>query len=241
MFSPITLLALLFGFSMQIFADFAGYSLIAIGVALLFGYQLPDNFNFPYLARSLGEFWQRWHMSLSTWLREYLYYPLGGNRRGRMRTYFNLFMVMALGGLWHGAAWSFALWGLFHGGGLAVERWFEDRFPGRLGEVSAGLRLLGVFGFVTLGWLLFKLTDIRHVAEFTRCLAGNWRLGLGNQKALLMNVALFSAPVLAYHASAAWMPLGSWLRRHEGLACGGLLAAIALSSGLPGAFLYFQF
>jgi alginate O-acetyltransferase complex protein AlgI len=119
---PINLMSLLYGYSLQIFADFAGYSLIAIGLGALFGYKLPPNFNFPYLSMSITEFWRRWHLSLSSWLRDYLYIPLGGNRKGTGRTYFNLFLVMFLGGLWHGAAWKFAIWGSLHGLFLAAER-----------------------------------------------------------------------------------------------------------------------
>ena len=129
----INLLFLLYGFSFQIFADFAGYSLIAMGLARLFGYQLPINFNFPYLSQSITEFWRRWHVSLSSWLREYLYYPLGGNRKGAARTYANLIIVMLLGGLWHGAAWSYMVWGGAHGVFLALER-----FLGVKGGVGAG-------------------------------------------------------------------------------------------------------
>jgi alginate O-acetyltransferase complex protein AlgI len=124
------------GYSAQIFADFAGYSLIAIGIAKLFGYRLPDNFNQPYLAQSITDFWRRWHMSLSAWLKDYLYIPLGGNRRGRGRTYVNLLIVMGLGGLWHGAAWKFAVWGLWHGVLLAFERFLG------IGEPSRGPILL---------------------------------------------------------------------------------------------------
>jgi alginate O-acetyltransferase complex protein AlgI len=123
-FGTLTNLTLLFGYSIQIFADFAGYSLIAIGFAAALGYKIPDNFDFPYISRSLSEFWRRWHISLSTWLRDYLYFPLGGNRKGKIRTYVNLMTVMTLGGLWHGAAWSYAVWGIYHGFGLAVERFF---------------------------------------------------------------------------------------------------------------------
>ena len=126
--SSIDLIVMLVGFSAQIFADFAGYSLIAIGVAKLFGYTLPKNFNFPYISLSITEFWRRWHISLSSWLREYLYIPLGGNRLGAVRTYVNLLLVMFIGGLWHGAAWSFAIWGLWHGAGLAVERAAKAHF-----------------------------------------------------------------------------------------------------------------
>jgi alginate O-acetyltransferase complex protein AlgI len=116
----LNLLALIYAYSLQIFADFAGYSLIAIGLSSLFGYTLSANFNFPYLATTITDFWRRWHLSLSSWLREYLYIPLGGNRRGDVRTYVNLFIVMFLGGLWHGAAWKYALWGTLHGVFLAV-------------------------------------------------------------------------------------------------------------------------
>jgi len=120
--SPFNLVPLLYGYTFQIFADFAGYSLIAIGLAAMFGYRFPVNFNFPYLSTSITEFWRRWHMSLSAWLRDYLYIPLGGNRKGPGRTYVNLFLVMFLGGLWHGAEWKFALWGSLHGLLLALER-----------------------------------------------------------------------------------------------------------------------
>jgi len=132
----LNLLFLLYGFSFQIFADFAGYSLIAIGLGRLFGYELPVNFNFPYIARSITEFWRRWHISLSTWLREYLYYPLGGNRKGPIRTYVNLIVVMLLGGLWHGAAWSYMVWGGAHGLFLAIERSFGVKGSVRMDSQS---------------------------------------------------------------------------------------------------------
>jgi D-alanyl-lipoteichoic acid acyltransferase DltB (MBOAT superfamily) len=111
-----------YGYTLQIYLDFSGYSDMAIGLALLMGFQLTENFNRPYLSTSLQEFWRRWHISLSTWLRDYLYISLGGNRGGKVRTYFNLFMTMLLGGLWHGAGWMFILWGTLHGIGLAIDR-----------------------------------------------------------------------------------------------------------------------
>jgi alginate O-acetyltransferase complex protein AlgI len=126
--SPLNLVPLLYCYTLQIFADFAGYSLIAIGLAAMFGYRFPVNFNFPYLSTSITEFWKRWHMSLSGWLRDYLYIPLGGNRKGPARTYVNLFLVMFLGGLWHGAEWKFALWGSLHGLALAAERLGKSKF-----------------------------------------------------------------------------------------------------------------
>ena len=115
------------GYSLQIYADFSGYTDMARGSALMLGYELPENFRTPYLSRSLTEFWRRWHMSLSTWLRDYLYISLGGNRGGRTKTYRNLMLTMLLGGLWHGAAWTFVVWGALHGGGLALHRLWRTR------------------------------------------------------------------------------------------------------------------
>ena len=115
-----------YAYAIQIYADFSGYTDIAIGLALLLGIQFPQNFNRPYSAASLQDFWRRWHMTLSRWLRDYLYIPLGGNRRSRSRTYVNLMLTMLLGGLWHGAAWTFVVWGGLHGAGLAVERWLTE-------------------------------------------------------------------------------------------------------------------
>ncbi len=123
-----TMLAI-YGYAVQIYADFSGYTDMAIGLALLLGFQFPKNFDSPYAAVSLQDFWRRWHMTLSRWLRDYLYIPLGGNRRGRVRGYVNLALTMILGGLWHGAAWTFVAWGTLHGVGLAYERWRADRRP----------------------------------------------------------------------------------------------------------------
>ncbi|MDB4809554.1 MBOAT family protein, partial [bacterium] len=160
---------LLVGYSCQIFADFAGYSLIAIGIAALFGYRLPQNFNFPYLSASITEFWRRWHISLSSWLKDYLYIPLGGNRKGAMRTYLNLLIVMTLGGLWHGAAWSYLIWGGYHGLLLSAER--MTRLPSPDNKNLIGLSTLWVrygmvFLLVSLGWSFFKLPDITHASLF---------------------------------------------------------------------------
>lgn len=118
-------------YAVQIYADFSGYTDIAIGVALLMGIRFPDNFDQPYSSTSIQEFWRRWHMTLSRWLRDYLYIPLGGNRGGVRMEYRNLFLTMLLGGLWHGASWNFVIWGAFHGGGLGVERWLKARRRGR--------------------------------------------------------------------------------------------------------------
>jgi alginate O-acetyltransferase complex protein AlgI len=237
--SAVALVALLFGYSMQIFADFAGYSLIAIGLGHLFGYVLPINFNFPYISRSFSEFWKRWHISLSTWLREYLYIPLGGNRKGKVRTYVNLFIVMFLGGLWHGAAWSYAVWGTFHGTALAAERLCDKRI--RLPDhwIADIFRVLMVFSFVTLAWLLFKLPNIEHVFGY---LGAIFRNDAATRYLLVACVVTYSIPVVAYYAwhllKCRW---GAQLQKYEFLLLGALLVGIALNSGSPQKFIYFQF
>ena len=145
-------------FSGQIFFDFAGYSTCAIGVAMCFGFTLPDNFRFPYAAIGLSDFWGRWHISLSTWLRDYLYIPLGGNRRGKHRLVANLMITMLLGGLWHGAAWRFIAWGGLHGLLLGLERWFRGVFGAEAWTRTRTAQLtfaLLTYGFVCLTWVFF--------------------------------------------------------------------------------------
>jgi alginate O-acetyltransferase complex protein AlgI len=237
--SALALVALLFGYSMQIFADFAGYSLIAIGLGHLFGYALPTNFNFPYISRSFSEFWRRWHISLSTWLRDYLYFPLGGNRRGKMRSYLNLFVVMFLGGLWHGAAWSYAVWGTFHGTALAAERFCKSRI--RLPQHWLVDVLCGsaVFSFVTLAWLLFKLPRIEDVFAYLGAMMHN----SGATRYLIVACVLtYSVPVILYYCwNLLQQRLPAQIRKYEFLVFGVLLVAIVLNSGSPQKFIYFQF
>ena len=141
-------------FSGQIFSDFAGYSTTAIGVALTLGFGLPDNFRFPYAAIGFSDFWRRWHISLSSWLRDYLYVPLGGNRKGNLRTYANLMTTMLLGGLWHGASWTFVVWGGLHGLYLAVERWLNARF----GHQAVWSRLPAQIFLAVLTYFLVNIT-----------------------------------------------------------------------------------
>jgi D-alanyl-lipoteichoic acid acyltransferase DltB (MBOAT superfamily) len=141
-------------FSLQIFFDFSGYTDIAIGVALLFGFHFPENFRRPYLSASITEFWRRWHMTLSRWLRDYIYISLGGNRRGALRTYLNLLLTMLLGGLWHGASWNFVIWGGYHGVLLAIERMVWGRRE-QTGLVRIPLAIL-TFLLVCVGWVFFR-------------------------------------------------------------------------------------
>ncbi len=241
-YSSGNLLLLLFGYSIQIFADFAGYSLIAIGLGLLFGYKLPDNFNFPYISSSFSEFWRRWHISLSTWLRDYLYIPLGGNKKGRVRTYFNLFVVMLLGGFWHGAAWSYAVWGALHGIALMIERAIGKKDRKRDEKSISGMIM--VFSVVTLFWLMFKLTNFHDVLLFLRSLISNLRTPI-EFNITELSIFFYSLPVIIYHLLYLMRERGSvarnWLSKVEIPVYGLMFFFIINSSGSQGEFIYFQF
>ncbi|HRI16212.1 MAG TPA: MBOAT family O-acyltransferase [Verrucomicrobiota bacterium] len=242
----LNLIALVYAFSFQLLADFAGYSIIAIGLARLFGYELPINFNFPYLSRSITEFWRRWHMTLSSWLREYLYIPMGGSRRGEWITYRNLFVVMFLGGLWHGAAWSYAVWGTAHGVLLAGERFFLRQHRAPIDDrwtTGAAIRALAIFTVVTFLWLLFQLKEFKHALEYLRCIGVN---GGTPQPQPLFVIGLFSLPVIGWHLWAAIAER----RRTWSASCQNGISVVAHSlmlfliitnSGPPGEFIYFQF
>ncbi len=156
-FSAPAVAVAIYGYAIQIYADFSGYTDIAIGAALLMGFRFPQNFDSPYAAVSLQDFWRRWHMTLSRWLRDYLYIPLGGSRRGTANTYRNLMITMVLGGLWHGAAWTFVFWGTLHGLGLAWERWRSGMLPVR---APAWLRRVVTFHLVCLGWVFFRADSL---------------------------------------------------------------------------------
>ena len=246
--SPYYLVPLLYAYGLQIFADFGGYSLIAIGLAVMFGYRFPENFNFPYLSSSITEFWRRWHMSLSAWLRDYLYIPLGGNRKGEGRTYLNLFLVMFLGGLWHGAEWKFALWGTLHGLLLAAER-FITRRRGKLTD-SPPSRMRTFFGTVytfhavTLLWLTFLMPDLAHIRAFFEGLASGNSAKSGPPFFCLL---FYGTWIALYHA---W----GWVREHraafaakfanpviEGGIHALMLFLLVTNPGAPRGFIYFQF
>lgn len=240
--SSITLFMMLFGYSFQIFADFAGYSLIAIGLASLFGYNLKMNFNFPYISKSFKEFWKRWHISLSSFLMEYLYFPLGGNRKGHARTYINLMITMILGGLWHGAAWSYAVWGAFHGLALALERLISDTFKIRKNYLIVDFfKIIIVFLFVTLAWLLFKLPSFEHVIEYFKCFYNNFYLW--DDTRIITFIFLYSSPVIFYHLIYLMkdFKIYSLIKKLEPVFYGIMLFLIILNSGSSGAFIYFQF
>ena len=166
------------GYTMQIYCDFSGYSDMAIGIALIMGFKLAQNFNFPYKSGNLTEFWRRWHISLSTWLRDYVYIPLGGNRKGKVRTYLNSFATMLIGGLWHGAGWNYVFWGAMHGGGLAVHKASKPFMDRHQWTSSWPMKILfwGItMSFVIALWVFFRadsfsdaLVLLRHsVTDFS--------------------------------------------------------------------------
>lgn len=180
-----------YGYALQIYCDFSGYSDMAIGIALLLGFHFNINFNSPYKSASITEFWRRWHISLSSWLRDYLYISLGGNRKGKLRQYLNLIITMFLGGLWHGASWNFVFWGLFHGVALAVHKlWLS--LTGQSEKKSLWKRMIGVvitFHFVCFCWIFFRNSDFKnsldmlsqiftsfHPEVFSQLVEGYWRV-----------------------------------------------------------------
>ena len=238
--STIYLVSILFAYSMQIFADFAGYSLIAIGISGLFGYKIMHNFNFPYIASSFSDFWKRWHISLSTFLKEYLYFPLGGNRKGRIRTYLNLFIVMALGGLWHGAAWSYMIWGIAHGLFLSIERLLNDFGIKIQNQAWKIAKTFLVFIMVSLAWLLFKLPEFDHVILFFQSVYNNTHVYTDFLP--LLYIFIYSLPIVLYHG---WYllrqryQLGSSIVVPISLAL--MLFLLLFNSGSPQDFIYFQF
>jgi D-alanyl-lipoteichoic acid acyltransferase DltB (MBOAT superfamily) len=240
--SPGELLLAFYGFAAQIYCDFSGYTDMAIGLALLLGYQLPQNFNRPYFALSLQDFWRRWHMTLSRWLRDYLYIPLGGNRGGRLKTYRNLMITMLLGGLWHGAAWTFVIWGGIHGTALSVERWGRERFPGF--RLPAWAAWLITFHVVCIAWVFFRAPDLATAFDV---LGG---LGLSGPSPLVtLPLVLLVVAAVAVQGvpRERWREAEAWLVARpvafQGLALGALIVASDAAVGQQGVapFIYYQF
>lgn len=157
-------------YSFQLYFDFSGYSDMAIGLGLMLGFRLPINFDRPYISQSITEFWRRWHISLSTWLRDYLYLPLGGNRKGGVRTYINLALVMLIGGIWHGAAWTFLVWGAWHGGWLIIERWRGKR--ALHASMPPWLKVVSTMLIVLLGWVFFRANSVSHAMDLVASMLG---------------------------------------------------------------------
>ncbi len=164
-YNGISVICAIIGYSFQIYCDFSGYSNMAIGIAKIWGFDLGENFNAPYIAKNPSDFWRRWHISLSTWFRDYVYIPLGGNRKGKIRTYFNLFITMVLSGIWHGANFTFILWGIFHGLGSALHKASKDlscSTKKNMNVFSDFIKIILTFTYVSLAWVIFRAKDLKH-------------------------------------------------------------------------------
>jgi len=184
-------LATILYFSFRIYFDFLGYSLMAVGVAKLLGFTFPYNFNAPYQARSITDFWRRWNITLSFWIRDYLYIPLGGNRKGRLRTYSNLIVVMLIAGLWHGASWNFVAWGALHGIYLAIERYSGNRRF--VIHIPDNLKIAFTFTLVTFGWILFRFTNMRDIQQM---LGNIFSMDISPFSSVTQNIFLYTVPSL---------------------------------------------
>jgi alginate O-acetyltransferase complex protein AlgI len=236
------------GYAFQIYFDFSGYSDMAIGLGLMLGFVFPKNFDSPYKSASITEFWRRWHISLSTWLRDYLYKPLGGNRKGPGRTYVNLFIVMLLGGLWHGAAWNFVIWGAIHGGLLAIERAIgaggDHARPGGFRP----LRIAATFVLVLIAWVFFRAPDLSSAVAYLGDMAG---IGATPDAAALLTGILYQPYYLLTMGLAAivtWMCPQTWdwtrtLTAPRAAVSFALLvvAVVALTTQAFNPFIYFIF
>ncbi|MFP4054968.1 MAG: MBOAT family O-acyltransferase [Phycisphaerae bacterium] len=233
-------------YAFQIYFDFSAYSDMAIGLGLLLGFVFPKNFDSPYHARSITEFWRRWHISLSTWLRDYLYIPLGGNRKGPGRTYVNLAMVMLLGGLWHGASWNFVIWGGIHGAMLAFERLQGKNSPYR--RLPGPLRTTVTFAIVLITWVFFRATTLQEATDY---LARMFGLGAEQAGAGLIGGIIYQPYYLVMFVVAAvivWAAPQTWdftrrITAPKATAIVGMfwVAIIALTTQAFNPFIYFIF
>ncbi len=236
-------------FSGQIFFDFAGYSTCAIGCALTLGFHLRDNFKFPYAAVGFSDFWRRWHISLSTFLRDYLYIPLGGNRSGAVRAAINLMIVMFIGGLWHGAAWTFVVWGVIHGLYLVIERGLRTIFRDATWTQNFGVQLLlglGTYAGVCLTWVFFRASDFTTASRLLQAMLGTLDKGdaiLPTRE--ILQVGVVTAGLLTVHwllrkssleAAVVRLPRALLVGVWTVMVCG-----IILTQGNGNAFIYFQF
>ncbi len=191
---------ILLSYTFQIYFDFSGYSDMAIGLGLMMGFRFPENFDYPYLSRSITEFWKRWHITLGNWMKDYLYIPLGGNKPGVSRTYINLWLVFLLSGLWHGANWNFVLWGTFHGFFLVVERFLRQKMDFKL---PAFIAMIYCFLTVTNGWVLFRIENISDALQFYSSL-----YSFNFSQMTFPESSLITILFLAFFFS--WVPFFNW-------------------------------
>lgn len=244
-----------YAFAFQIYCDFSGYSEIAIGSARLLGFDIRQNFNLPYFARNPSDFWQRWHISLSSWLRDYLYIPLGGNRRGHIRTYINLMATMVLGGLWHGAAWTFVIWGFYHGAILIVFRVlqpFSNKIHQRLKRwrpITNVINIAIFFHIILFSWIIFRAESVSQLGNFLNNLFSPNKFFYGNWEALRQHiiivapclVIMVSMQVLQYRRNDHFVVL-KLAPSIQGVIYGFALIAFIIFGDFGGSsFIYFQF
>jgi D-alanyl-lipoteichoic acid acyltransferase DltB (MBOAT superfamily) len=235
-------------FAGQIFCDFAGYTTCAIGVALCFGFSLVDNFRSPYASIGFRDFWRRWHISLSSWLRDYLYIPLGGNRKGRWRTGLALTLTMLLGGLWHGAAFHFVVWGGLHGFFLVVERTLRSRFGRAAWTQMLPVRAaLGVvtFALTCIAWVFFRASDLPRAMMHVAAMLGAIPVEPILRTTTILKVVLTMVALIGTHIALRNRRLEDVVGRAPaallGVVWAAMLGLIILSQGGGGAFIYFQF
>ena len=234
-----------YAFAFQIYGDFAGYTDIARGVAKLLGYDLMLNFRLPYLATSPSDFWQRWHISLSSWLRDYLYIPLGGNRGSSLFTMRNLLLTMLLGGLWHGAAWNFVLWGAYHGILLIIFRQFVSPQEPTFGSVRWMSRVFVMFHLTCLGWMIFRVDSVSQLGSLFSSLATGWTVSESMLRTAWM-VALLCLPLMLVHLLEEKTQDLNVLRRasivpRTAVYTVAVMSILALGSFGGREFIYFQF
>ncbi len=233
-----------YGYAVQIYCDFSAYSDMAIGLAALLGYTFPRNFDQPYRAASLQDFWRRWHISLSSWLRDYLYIPLGGSRKGPVRTYLNLFLTMLLGGLWHGASWSFVIWGALHGGWLAIERFWARHRPAGLPVAPRWMGIVLTFHIVVLGWIFFRAQGegeaFAYLGQLFAFTGGNTLVTPLSLALVVLGLAIHAMPVGILRGTA--MRLRHLSAPAIGLALGVLILIVdAMRPEGVAPFIYYQF
>jgi D-alanyl-lipoteichoic acid acyltransferase DltB (MBOAT superfamily) len=243
-FSSLDLLLGTYAYAMQIYCDFSAYTDIAIGIASLLGYEFPQNFNQPYRALTVQDFWRRWHITLSTWLRDYLYIrALGGNRRGNARTYVNLLITMGLGGLWHGARWNFVIWGLLHGLALALERAL-GLGGGSRSRLGAAIGWIFTFHFVCFTWVFFRSPSLdASLVYFATMFAGaTWSTTMTPLVAAMLALGALTQLVPAHRFAAleARYEAGSLAFKVALPFAAIFLIAVAAPGGIP-PFIYFQF
>lgn len=247
MYTSTELLIGVYAYAFQIYLDFSAYTDIARGASRWFGIELPENFNAPYLATSITDFWRRWHMTLSHWLRDYLYIPLGGSRHGHARTYVSLMLTMLLGGLWHGAAWTFVAWGGLHGVYLAAERALGLKTDRVLTGAGLWARRILTFHLVCISWVLFRAQSFSTAAVIFRGLArGIWHVAEERAPAVVGTVAIIGLywlvrPIRRWALDDSVVQLAG--ARWALLACaiGGIFAVLMVAGATTNAFIYFTF